>query len=178
MNWRAVRRQGEASFAAKQDRVAAYGKAGRVLSDRHAAKQGVNPVAECLSQCPLRHPAGAGSCSHRCCSGFQRHSANKRFRSGNERSPLMKNPRRSQSASPGHLPVHGWRRGSFGSKPMQPSACPPQCGQRSTSQPSLCFSPTGTPQSGQFFIVLAPVTCRPVLGSGTEPKIEPPKRRA
>jgi hypothetical protein len=27
---------------------------------------------ECVSQCPLRHPAGAGSGSHRCCSGFQR----------------------------------------------------------------------------------------------------------
>ena len=37
----AARRQREASFAAKQDRVAAYGKAGR---HPHAAKQGVNPL--------------------------------------------------------------------------------------------------------------------------------------
>jgi len=58
MNWRAARRQRQASFDAKQDRVAAYGKAGRVLSDPHAAKQGVNPVAECLSQCPPSPPCG------------------------------------------------------------------------------------------------------------------------
>ena len=129
-----------------------------------------------LSQCPRRHPSVGGSCSHRCRSGFQWHSANRRLISGSERSPLTKNPRRSQSASPGHLPSHGWRRGSFGSNPMHPNACPPQCGHRSTSQPSLCLSPTRAPQSGQVFIVLASVTCRPVLGSRTEPKIEPNRR--
>ena len=31
-------------------------------------------------------------------------------------------PRRSQSASPGHFPVHGSRRGSFRSNPTHPSA--------------------------------------------------------
>ena len=108
-------------------------------------------------QCPRRHPAAGGSCSNCCRSGSQRHSANRRLISGSKRSPPRNNPRRSQSASPGHLLSQGWRRGSFGSKSTQPKACPPQCGQRSTSQPSLCFSPTRAPQSGQFFIVFAPV---------------------
>ena len=106
---------------------------------------------------------GRKSGSHRCRSAFHTHSANRRLISGSERSPLTKKRRRSQSTSPGHLPSHGWRRGSFASNPTHPNACPPQCGQRSTSQPSLCFSPTWAPQSGQFFIVLAPVACRPVL---------------
>ena len=35
-----------------------------------------------LSQCPRRHPSVGGSCSHRCRSGFQWHSANRRLISG------------------------------------------------------------------------------------------------
>ena len=48
--------------------------------------------------------------------------------------------KRSQSSSPGHLPVHTCRRGSSAWKCAQPSADQPQCGQRSTSQPSRCHS--------------------------------------
>jgi hypothetical protein len=39
-----------------------------------------------------------------------------------------------------------------------PSACPPQCGQRSTSHPSLCFRPRATPQSGQLSSIIVPVS--------------------
>ena len=78
--------------------------------------------------------------SHRCRSRFHTQSRNRRLRSGNCGSPPMEYPRRSQSASPGHFPVHGSRRGSLRSNPTHPSACPPQCGQRSTSHPSLCLS--------------------------------------
>jgi hypothetical protein len=48
----------------------------------------------------------SSSRSHRCRWAFQTHSANRRLISGSERSPLTKNPRRSQSASPGQLPSH------------------------------------------------------------------------
>ena len=67
-----------------------------------------------------------------------------------------KKPKRSASASPGQRPVHGSRRGSCGSNPSQPKAWPPQCGHRSTSHPSACLLPIGTPQSGQLSRCIIP----------------------
>ena len=103
-----------------------------------------------LSQIREGEKAGAHCFrSHRPASPSQTHSLNNLFRSGNSGSSLTRKPRRSQSSSPGHLPVHTCRRGSSGWKCAQPSAAQPQCGQRSTSQPSRWRSPTGAPQSGQ-----------------------------
>jgi hypothetical protein len=86
--------------------------------------------------------------SQRRVSASQTQSLNRRFRSGKSGSSLTKKFKRSQSSSPGHLPFHACRRASFGSKCEQPSACQPQCGQRSMSQPSRWRSPMATPQSG------------------------------
>ncbi len=87
--------------------------------------------------------------SHRPESASQTQSESSRFRSGKSGSSLTRKPKRSQSSSPGHLPVHTCRRGSSAWKCAQPSAAQPQCGQRSTSQPSRWRSPMGAPQSGQ-----------------------------
>jgi hypothetical protein len=43
--------------------------------------------------------------SQRCASASQTQSVNNQFRSGKSGSPLTKKPKRSQSSSPGHLPV-------------------------------------------------------------------------
>jgi hypothetical protein len=95
--------------------------------------------------------------SHRCASASQTQSANNRFRSGKSGSPLTKKSKRSQSSSPGHLPVHTRRRGSSAWKCAQPSADQPQCGQRSISQPVRWRSPMGAPQSGHVasFLLVA-----------------------
>jgi len=95
-------------------------------------------------------PYGGPHCfrSHRPVSASQTQSENSRFRSGKSGSSLTRKPKRSQSSSPGHLPVHACRRGSSPWKCAQPNACHPQCGQRSTSQPSRWRSPMGVPQSG------------------------------
>jgi hypothetical protein len=60
--------------------------------------------------------------SHRCVSASQTQSVNNRFRSGKSGAPLTKKPKRSQSSSPGHLPVHACRRGSSAWKCGHPSA--------------------------------------------------------
>ena len=80
--------------------------------------------------------------------------------------------------SPDHLPIHGWRRGSFGSKPMQPSACPPQLRTAFHVAAVLVLLADRHAAIGTVFHLVAAVTCRPVLRSRIEPKIEPPKRRA
>jgi hypothetical protein len=87
--------------------------------------------------------------SQRCATASQTQSVNNRFRSGKSGSPLTKKSNRSQSSSPGHSPFQTSRRGSFGSKCKQPSACQPQRGQRSMSQPARWRSPIRAPQSGQ-----------------------------
>jgi hypothetical protein len=79
----------------------------------------------------------------------------------------------------GHLPVHTCRRGSSGWKYAQPSADQPQCGQRSTSQPSRWRSPTGAPQSGQGPSVLLMNTCQCILWPTLfSPEFLKPHRRA
>jgi hypothetical protein len=84
-----------------------------------------------------------------CASASQTQSVNNRFSSGKPGSPLTKKFNRSQSSSPGHFPFHTSRRGSSAWKCAQPSACQPQCGQRSMSQPARWRSPIRQPQSGQ-----------------------------
>jgi hypothetical protein len=76
-------------------------------------------------------------------------SVNRRLRSGESGSPLTRKFNRSQSSSPGHLPVHTSRRGSSPWKYAQPSVAQPQCGQRSTSHPLLWRWPIAAPQSAQ-----------------------------
>jgi hypothetical protein len=95
--------------------------------------------------------ANAAYCfrSQRCASASQTQSANRRLRSGKSGSPLTRKFNRSQSSSPGHLPVHTPRRGSSPWKCAQPSAAQPQCGQRSMSHPLLWRCPIAAPQSGQ-----------------------------
>jgi hypothetical protein len=59
--------------------------------------------------------------SQRPVSASQAQSLNRRFRSGKSGSSLTRKPKRSQSSSPGHLPVHTCRRGSSPWKCAQPS---------------------------------------------------------
>ena len=114
--------------------------------------------------------------SQRCVSASQTQSVNRRLRSGKSGSPLTWKPKRSQSSSPGHLPVHTSRRGSSAWKCAQPSAAQPQCGQRSMSQPLLRRWPIAAPQSGQGpgFMINAYCFCTALA---TAPHSPPPLAR-
>ncbi len=109
---------------------------------------GYRPVSELTPRPLLRMYLAHCFHSQRPVSASQTQSVNNRFKSGWSGSSLTRKPKRSQSSSPGHLPVYTCRRGSSAWKCAHPSAAQPQCGQRSTSQPSRWRSPTGAPQSG------------------------------
>jgi hypothetical protein len=75
--------------------------------------------------------------SQRCASASQTQSVNRRLRSGKSGSPLTKKFSRSQSSSPGHLPVHtsvaDHRRGSAHSR------APPSRSADSAQRRSRCY---------------------------------------
>ena len=132
-----------------ENQVAGSAMAARIgkgnAEDRAPACKNNSPVPGLLPRRAVAHCFR----SHRPLSASQTQSVNRRFRSGKSGSPLTKKPKRWQSSSPGHLPFHACRRASLGSKCRHPSACQPQCGQRSMSHSGRWRSPIGAPQSGQ-----------------------------